>query len=268
MRTCVQFGVRAHCFTSKLNARLCRGLALVVLLAGGWVASARATTWILTNGDRLTGELIESDEESLEILHPQLGHIRIARSAIRSTEATPEAIAPTTPKTTAEKPAVTVAVPATAGVVDTVASAEVKPLWKRQIEFGFVQQAGGTTSQTDLSFRAQVDGRSNADTYRATGKMIYSESGDKVLTDHRDADFRWRRDFAKRFFSQSLTTYLSDSVRDIDLNLEQQVGGGYRLIDEQRHKANVGLGAVVQYRKFEEITGQTALLGSFFEDYA
>ncbi len=260
----------AQTFEAKLTARLWRGLLVALALAGLWALPARATTWILNNGDRLTGELVDSDEESLEILHPQLGRLRIARSAIRTTEAAPEtapiaAAKPATPGAPPGAPAA-IAVPATAGVVDNATPPNATPPWKRQIEFGFVQQSG-STSQVDLSFRAQIDGRSNADTYRSTAKMIYSESADKVLTDHREADFRWRRDFTRRLFSQSLTTYLADSIRDIDFNLEQQVGGGYRVLDAKRHQADVGLGAVVQYRKFEDISGQTALLGSVFEDY-
>jgi putative salt-induced outer membrane protein YdiY len=254
-----------HLLEAKLTACLRRGLLVAFALAGLLVLPARATTWILTNGDRLTGELIDSDEETLEIKHAQLGRLRLARSAIKSTEAAPEAVA----QGTAKPPVagVTKVVPASAGVVDPIASAPVTPKWKRQVEFGYVAQSG-KVSQEDLAFRAQVDGRHNADTYRATAKTIYSESGDKVLSDRSEADFRWRRDFSKRLFSQALTTYLSDSIRDIDLNLEQQLGGGYRILDERRHKANVGLGAVVQYRKFDQVDGQAALLGSVFEDYA
>lgn len=256
---CAQF------LEAKLTVRLFRGLLVAFVLAGLLALPARATTWILTNGDRLTGELIDSDEESLEIQHAQLGHLRIARTAIKSTETAVEAVPVATSKP--PPPAAVKAVSATAGVVDGVAAAEVTPKWKRQLEFGFVSQSG-TVSQSDLSFRAQIDGRNNADTYRGTAKVVYSETADRVVTDRAEADFRWRRDFTKKLFSQALTTYLSDSIRDIDLNLEQQVGGGFRVLDARRHKANVGLGAVVQYRKFDEVDGQTAFLGNVFEDYA
>ena len=54
----------------------------------------------------------------------------------------------------------------------------------------------------------------------------------------------------------------------MDLSVEQQIGGGYRLVDNPRHKVNVGLGAVVQYLERAGTDEQTALLGSFFQDYA
>jgi putative salt-induced outer membrane protein YdiY len=88
------------------------------------------------------------------------------------------------------------------------------------------------------------------------------------VTNNREADFRWRYDINKRLFAQSLTTYESDEVRKLDLGVEQQFGGGYRLVDNDRHKVNVGLGAVVQFLARANSGDQTALLGAFFQDYA
>lgn len=225
--------------------------ALVALLP----LIVRAETWNLENGDRITGVLVKDDGEHLEIKHAQLGMLRLAKSALKLEE-----------PTTGTAADLTVADAAKAG---SAAGGAKKPAsnWKRQVEFGFSHQSG-TTSKQDLTIRAQVDGKKGDNTFRGTARLLQSEAGEKTVTDRQEADFRWRHDVTKRLFAQSLTTYASDDVRAIDLSLEQQLGGGYRIIDAPRHKVNVGLGAVVQYLEREGYQDATALLGSFFQDYA
>jgi putative salt-induced outer membrane protein YdiY len=146
------------------------------------------------------------------------------------------------------------------------AKPEVTPQWKRQLEFGYVQQSGAKDKQ-DLVMRGQLDGREGAHTFRAIGRLLRSEANGKTVTDRNEGNLRWRFDINKRLFTQALTTYEEDDVRKIDLNLEQQIGGGYRIIDSERHQANVGLGVGMQYLQRQTISGETALLGSVFQDY-
>ncbi|HYC73078.1 MAG TPA: DUF481 domain-containing protein [Opitutaceae bacterium] len=209
-------------------------------------------TWALENGDRLTGTLIKDDGDALEIKHPHLGMLRLRKSALKL-EAPPTGTA--ADLTVAEGPK------AAAGLRKPASN------WKRQLEFGFSQQSG-TTSKEDLTIRGQLDAKLGDNTFRGTARLLQAESADRTVTDRREADFRWRHDLNKRLFTQTLTTYAADDVRLIDLSLEQQVGGGYRLVDQARHKMNVGMGAVVQYLEREGHEDATALLGSFFQDYA
>lgn len=242
---------------------------LTLLLAGAPRAHAATTaTWTLRNGDRLTGELVEDDGEVLEIRHAQLGLISLPKAALlpepapAATPAPPvaPAVAATATPTPADQAAP--ARPAPRTPADQVAP---KP-WRRQVEFGFSQQSG-TTPKEDLTLRTQLDGRVGANTYRGTARFLRAETDDQTVTDRREADFRWRRELGKRVFTQTLTTYAADDVRGIDLSLEQQLGGGYRLLDAPRHKANLGLGLVVQHLDREAFTGTTAVLGSLFQDY-
>lgn len=214
----------------------------------------RAETWNLENGDRLTGTLVKDDGEYLEIKHPQLGMLRLAKSALKLEAPPTGTAADLTPADLPKAPA---------------AAASRKPAsnWKRQLEFGFSQQSG-TTSKEDLTIRGQLDGKLGDNTFRGTARLLQAETADKTVTDRREADFRWRHDLNKRLFTQTLTTYAADDVRFIDLSIEQQFGGGYRVLDVARHKANVGLGAVVQYLEREGYDDATALHGSFFQDYA
>ncbi len=223
-----------------------------LLLASTAAVRSPAETWTLANGDRLTGQLLEDDGESLEIKHAQLGVLKLPKTALRAE------IAETKEETGADA--------APAGRKPAPAAKAPAPAWKRQIEFGFSQQSGAK-SKEDLNLRAQADGRKGDNTFRATARLLQAEADERTVTDRREADFRWRHDLNKRLFAQALTTYAADDVRAIDLSLEQQIGGGYRLIDDKRHKASIGLGAVVQYLEREGFEEATALLGSFFQDY-
>lgn len=222
------------------------GLALLALLATG-----RAGTWVLANGDRLTGELVAEDPAFIEVQHPQLGRLKVPRTALRVAE-------PVAPKPDGKAEAATTAV--------KTAQPDVKK-WKSQVELGYVQQSGARDKE-DISARLQIDGKEGASTYRGTARLLQSEADGKTVTNRREADFRWRYDINKRLFAQALTTYESDEVRKLDLGVEQQIGGGYRLIDSPRHKVNIGLGAVIQYLERANTDEQTAVLGAFFQDYA
>jgi putative salt-induced outer membrane protein YdiY len=230
-------------------------LFLGCLLLGLSFMVCKAENWVLANGDRLTGELVAETPAYLEIKHPQLGLLKVPREALKAAD----------PKKAArpEPEAVELAVTTE---VKTALKPEASP-WKRQLEFGYSQQSGAKEKQ-DLSLRLQLDGKRGANTFRSTAKLLQSEVDGVTGTDRREADFRWRYDINKRLFTQALTNYAEDSVRKIDLSLEQQVGGGYRLVDTPRHKVNVGLGAVLQYLDRVGTANQMAFLGSFFQDYA
>lgn len=232
--------------------RLAGILGLMALLGG---VPGRAATWVLANGDRLSGEVVREGADFIELQHAQLGRVKLPRAAL--------ATAADQRVTTADLDDDDLPAPSRK---NTAVKAEVKR-WKRQVELGYVQQSGAREKQ-DLSFRVQLDGKEGANTFRGTARLLQAETDDRTVTDRREADFRWRYDINKRLFAQSLTTYTADAVRKIDLSLEQQVGGGYRVMDSSRHKANVGVGAVVQYLERQSIEEQTAVLGSLFQDYA
>jgi len=242
-----------------MKPRTISGILFATLLGLGFALEARAATWLLANGDRLTGELVGEDPQFIEVLHPQLGRIRVPRAALRAPDASAVPAA-----TAAKAPA---GAPAVQGETKADLKAQPAPSWKRQFELGYAQQSGAKEKQ-DLSIRMQLDGRKGENTFRATGRLLRSEADGVVATDRREGDFRWRYDIDKRLFAQTLTTYVEDNVRQIDLSMEQQFGGGYRLVDTERHKVNVGLGAVVQYLQRRTTEDQKALLGSFFQDYA
>ncbi len=233
------------------------------------VLAARAEVWTLGNGDRLTGELVGEDESTIEIQHPQLGLLKLPRTLLKVAATEKKGEDPEEPML-ADHPDADSEGEADgegAGKTHNTAVKAKVPKWKRQAELGYSQQSGAKDKQ-DLTIRLQVDGKQGFNTYRGTVRLLQEHSDEDTVADRSEASFRWRHDINKRLFTQALTTYSEDKVRKIDLSLEQQFGGGYKVLDSSRHKANVGLGAVVQYLDRQETEQQTALLGSFFQDYA
>lgn len=221
-----------------------RSLASSLLALFCLLSSVSADTWILANGDRLSGRLITESDATVEIEHPQLGRLVLERGKLRPAPAGSAAVA---------------AQPAPPAVPRT--------RWKRQVEFGYVMQEGAK-SREEISARAQVEARRGANNVRGTARVLRAKSQGLLTLDRTEADLRWRREFNKRLFAQAQTTYASDDVRLIDLSLEQQIGGGYSLLKGERQTMNVGLGVVVQRLAREGFEDETALLGTFFQDYA
>lgn len=228
------------------------------VLVGLWATvTGRAETWLLANGDRLTGERITESAKFIEVQHAVLGRLQVPKAGLQ-----PDALRRDGAVGDSAKAAQTASVP-----TPSAAKPEESKAWKRQIEVGYTQQSGAKEKQ-DLTIRGQVEGRRGPDSIRMIGRILRSEAAGKIVAERREGDFRWRHDVGSRLFAQALTTYEEDEVRNIDLNLEQQVGGGYRVFNGERHKASVGLGAVVQYLQREAVDGHTALLGAFFQDYS
>lgn len=252
-------------------SRLLRLILSFGLIAVSGAGVVRAATWVLANGDRLTGELVSEDAQAVEIQHPQLGRLRLAREQLRSepegdaAEADESMLADhLDPDPNPENE--TKAKDRSGLGQDNLRTGGGSLSWKRQIELGYSQQSGAK-SKEDLTMRFQLDGRQGPNRYRATARLLQVRADEEDVTDRSEATFRWRRDVNKRLFTQSLTTYSDDAIRKIDLSLEQQVGGGLRLLDDRRHKANIGVGAVIQYLDRQDAEQQTAMLGSFFQDY-
>ncbi len=224
------------------------------------------------NGDRLTGEIVDQTADFIRFRHATLGEIRVAatEASANTLPDTPvESLAGLPPQTEAAPPP-----PATRPVAPVVNSAPkvttvARPdpsRWRGKIEFGFKQESGATES-VDFSLRGDAERKIGRNQYRATGRLLYGEKNDRKSADRYDASFRWRRDFEGDFFSQSLTTYLSDQIKAIDASYEQNIGVGYRVLNRDRHIVNAGVGATGQYRQAVGSDPNVQLLAEFFEDY-
>lgn len=249
-------------------------LFLGLILAGTAAPLARGANEIrFKNGDRLTGTVVEQTTEFIRFRHATLGEVRIATAEAEVVELpdTPvESLAGLPPQTEPARPAPVVR-PATPPALQPAprAASAARPdpsRWRGKIEFGFKQESGATES-VDFSLRGDTERKIGRNQYRATGRLLYGEKNDRKSADRYDATFRWRRDFEGDFFSQALTTYLSDQIKAIDASYEQNIGVGYRVLNRDRHIVNAGVGATGQYRQAVGSDPNVQLLAEFFEDY-
>lgn len=249
---------------------LSRALLIVIAVLVS-CSTLPASTWVLTNGDRLTGTLVGENDEAVEIEHPALGRITVARAALQGIVNELEDPVAADIAAAAEAAAAEIALETPPGppLTDETPTAPSRPRLKwmsRQLELGYARQDGARNKE-DLSARVQAEARRGSNSYRGTARLIRTEVDARPVVNRTEADFRWRHDFNAKLFAQSLTTYATDDIRRINLSLEQQFGGGYRIIDAQRQKVNVGLGAVVQRLARDDYNDYTTLLGSAFQDY-
>ena len=249
-------------------------LFLGLVIAGMAVPVTRGADELrFKNGDRLTGAVIEQTGELIRFRHATLGEVRIATAEAEVVELSatpPESLAGLPPLTEPAPPAPAVqpaASPAIKPAAMVASGARPDPSrWRGKIEFGFKQQSGATDS-VDFSLRGDTERKISRNQYRATGRLLYGEKNDRKSADRYDASFRWRRDFEDDFFSQALTTYLSDQIKAIDASYEQNIGVGYRVLNRDRHIVNAGVGATGQYRQAVGSDPNVQLLAEFFEDY-
>lgn len=269
-------------------------------------AQAGAAQLILRNGDRITGEVVSRENGRITFRSPLIGEIVVAEvdaavdelagSAESGNEQLVDSLAglPPSPSRASEPPPATAATaasgeavaskppppaatpapappqppkPAAAVVAKSEPAAKPsRPPWRGKVEFGFKQQSG-RSDRVDFDVRADAQRTLGRNSYRANTRVLYGKSNDRIISDRQEGSFRWRRDFSKTIFSQSLTTYYSDEVKAIDHNYEQNVGFGYRVLDRPAHIVNAGLGVTGQYRQTANTANEGYVLGEFFEDY-
>jgi len=268
-----------------------RALVLWVTLAGAVSLPLAGAELHLRNGDRLTGELVNRIDGKIYFRSPLLGEVVVSEldaSVIESVEIPVESLTGLPPadgaKAAQAKPAPTVAKPSKVmGPAPTPAvaaktgpaSAPQKPApgaspktgrWKAKVELGFQQQSGRQDGLT-TSVRADAERERGKNQIKSNLRFLYSELNDRISTDRTDASVRWRHQLSQRVFAQSVTSFLTDNVKQIDQNYEQNAGFGYALVKRDRHVINVGGGFTGQFRQAVNIDQGFAFLGEVFEDY-
>lgn len=224
--------------------------------------SGQAAELHFNNGDRITGEVVQRVDGKIHFLSPVLGNLVIAET---------EAVIIETPDTPAES---------LAGLPPVIEQVRLRdadvprpdprpappPKWKGKIEFGFNNQTGRTETSS-LNLRGETTYAKDRSSYRVNARYLYGESTGLVTSDRRDAGFRWRHDLSGRIFAQAVTSYFSDRVANVDINLEQNAGFGYKFHDKDRSKASVGAGLTLQYREAAGVENGATVLGELFQDY-
>lgn len=140
------------------------------------------------------------------------------------------------------------------------------PPWTGRFDLGLTWQSG-RADKAELSLRAQADRKVDNDEYKALAEFLYGELEGVRNTQRFESSFRWRRDISERLFSQSLTLYETDRIREIRNRIEQNVGIGYRFIQTERMEGSVAPGFTVQYTDEAGLEDRWAYLASFSEEF-
>ncbi|MFH1497935.1 MAG: DUF481 domain-containing protein [Verrucomicrobiota bacterium] len=239
-------------------------LAMVLLGPVAMAANAErpgTVRYQLSNGDTVSGVIVEEDKHSVTLRSPVYGEITLPRPSILPAPRPDPQTAPVQPPA---KP------------VDKLAKTDVKPAakpgvaptvkpWRTKVEFG-LNRENNLNDTTRYNVLAQSEKTIGRHTLRANARTAYSKQNDKTTADRTEAGLRWRQNLPERFFTQTQTTYFRDRVAHIDVNLDQNVGIGYGLIDSPRVDFNLGVGLTGQYREADNLDANTGALAEVFQD--
>lgn len=262
-----------------MNFRRARPVLVAWLAAAiSWVGLSQEKYQLsLANGDRITGAVLSRSSEAVVLEADYFGQVVIPVKDIRSEsriEPEPEPEAAPQPEEVAERQPEPAGIPDVQGLPpeprDRSSYARLLdvlgfPGWKKRVEFGLTAQSG-RKDKNDFSFRYDMRKREEDDSLRFEAKYYYGKTNDEVSTDKLSSNFRYRRDFVPGVFYETDTRYNKDGIKEIDLNLEQKVGLGYRFFDDKTFKLSTGAGASGRLRDDRQRDNEVSYLLDLFQD--
>lgn len=251
-------------------------------------AALSAAELKLKNGDRITGDIVSRAGGKVTVKTALFGTVEIAESdmegiSLPGSPAQPQQQAAEKTETPPSEMKIVAGAEATGayihrfvagipGVVPLLKSPvgvrlrEIIDGAKGNIQFGLTDQTGRRKS-IDVSFIGNAEYVTESNNYRVGGRYLYGRAEGEVVTDRREATFRWRHDLKHHIFSQTVTTYNDDAIKLIDMNLEQSAGLGVTAYSKRNCIFNIGSGFTTQYRRLQQYESGTVVLGDFFEDF-
>lgn len=265
-----------------------RTIALAVCLVAIALPGRAAEQLILANGDRVTGKVIKR-EKGLVYFHSQvLGDIVAAENQVTIVELPAARAAPPAPASAVavSPPAAPKAAPVAAVPLPQPAPVEtwfgwwwpwwvsqpfrvLEPVvthWTGKIEFGYDNNLTTTRAVTTTT-RMEADRTIGPDSFQFKGIYLYGSSAGVPTTNQDEYDFQWRHQLDARLFTQLKTSYISDKIRLVNDNVEEQAGVGYKVFVNARQTVDVGGGVTGQYLDAFGIEKGLDYLGDIFQDY-
>ena len=238
-----------------------------LVAAGLWVAcglvgSASADEIVFTNGDRLSGRVVQLVDGTLTLDSPLLGQIEFAATAIQ-TFSTTESIEIHTQDGTVLRDVVVKGEPSefrTAGTSplgpqtfalrDTVAlnpPPEEAPAWHGSLSASMEFERGNSfTNEAEIEVSAVRETEYNRIRFDASyeGDRTKDESTGLSTTTERDLNFLLRYDhfLSEKLFWYGLGEGEKDGVKDLSLRFTGGGGFGYRWVNTEKFKVEADLG--------------------------
>ena len=263
-------------FMTKLRVLLFLFLPLIVM------GSAQAAdTLVLKNGDTIQGQYISNQNGVITFNSPILGTITISdqlaevQSPQESTEevdgpqipgageqmadadagTAPSPNAEATPegKTEEQKKAEEQAEYFDSLIAEWKDSFQsiIPEGWGGRINIGFTYtDSDSTTTSLVTGFKAKKDSAPNhyeLSAFYEFKDTVNSNGSKTVNTDKYGGAFNYKYDLSEDWFITSTSSYLHDQVKEIKNQATEQVGVGYRIINEDNMKLSVNGGGALQY---------------------
>jgi len=233
-----------------------KAVVLILLICAG-ISIARASIVVMPNGDRLTGHLVEIKQgqvyfyadalKSTVTLDATTAKIIETENPIRKTDANTASAPTTTAKAKTPKP---------------------KNPWKGKLELGYSEQTALGIHAVNLSVRAEESKTVKEDEYLAKSRILYTDSAQIATAEQADASFRWRHTLSPLLFSQSETSFSKDKIQLIDYRFEQNVGLGFKVLEDARKAVNVVFGLTGENLRATGVEGGFSYLGKASEDFS
>ena len=220
------------------------GIATVGLLS---MSPAVADVVHFTNGDRLTGDLVDAPADFVAIDVPGVGVVTVPRARVARTQAT-DASPPQTGDAVGET---------TAGAASTV-PVDAGSRWQARADLG-VTVATGNTRAADLNFVAGVE-RHGARFDNVLGVAVHkaraqvdarrSDMGTATTKDQVDVDYNLRWKYGDAWYAVANLEFYQDPIKDIDQRATTGAGVGHTFWETDRGALRTDAGVS---RVFEEV---------------
>ena len=208
----------------------------ILLLLTFLVTHAVADIIVLENGDRLTGDVVSNDAQSILLRTEHLGDIEIPRQAIVSTS---------TPDVRTGRPDPIDLALAT-GAADLLAVAPAPVEWTTKADMGYVVSTGNTET-TDISLIVGAK-RSGPRIDHVIGVNVAQaeaddSTGSTVRTkDLLDLDYEFRWNASATWYALGNVEYFADGIKEIDSRISVGLGGGRTFWKNDRGSLTSDLG--------------------------
>ncbi|MXY58897.1 MAG: DUF481 domain-containing protein [Gammaproteobacteria bacterium] len=231
-----------------LTRPLGRAVGMVAVLAMSPAAVADVVHF--TNGDRLTGTLVDGPADFVAIEVPQVGVVTVPRARVERVDEAPpqpdEAVRDATTSTTSTIPS------------------DPSSRWQARADLG-VAVATGNTRAADLNFVAGVE-RHGARFDNVLGVAVHkaraqadarrSDLGTTTTKDHLDVDYNLRWKYGETWYAVANFEYFRDPIKDIDQRATTGAGVGHTFWESERGslRTDAGISRVFEEFRFGLLT--------------
>jgi len=267
---------------SKLKSGSAAVLAALLLSA---TSIAAGDTLELTNGDTLTGTVVEQTDAGVVFEHPALGRIEIETERVAAVTITPPADAPPPePEVEPEPEPAPEPAPAPAPAADPVAAeedaqqaAELEELdqrsmlqvfideWAGKLTLGFNGASGNTDN---LNFYARIEGKKQEGNDRWIFNASWNYGTTRSVTNRNQFTGMFTRDWLKnddsRWFYFIRGEYNFDRFRGYESRASGFGGTGYTIFrtDDVEINTRMGFGGTYEFGDVHEFTPEALFGGS------